>query len=191
MKWTVGSFADEQWLQFGLWGIGASFPRKYNWCHLPRICCDISGTLLMLKAMHASQNWGKISTFKLPENFSTLLQCIFSLKTFGKVIKAKAVAVHANWQISCTSSKPNNPNFVNVGLTVYLSQPDTHSVIHPSRCWFQNKNLLYQNGVRSKESSQFKSPVKKKTKLFDKKTGRWHKKPRTRGKTKLPRSQIT
>ena len=159
MKWNVGSFLDEQWLQFGLWGIGASFPRKYNWCHQLCICCDISGTMLMLKAMHDLQNGGKISTFMLPEIFSTLLQCFFSLKTFGKVIKAKALAVHANWQISCTSSKPQQPKLCH-RRTDSIFESARHTFSHsPIKMLISKQKFAISKWRRSKGSSQIKSPV--------------------------------
>ena len=124
-----------------------------NRCKFPEKVQLVSPTSYLLQQMETSSD-SKFcilcGTFAwvLSENFSTVLEPIFSLEIWEKISQ------HKNWQISCVLAKtPTTQNFVTARLTVYLSQPDTYSVIHPSRCWFQNENLLYQSGVRKKALS--------------------------------------
>ena len=169
MKWTVGSFADEQWLQFGLWGIGASFPRKYNWCHLPRICCDISGTLLMLKAMHASQNAFQPQNFRKDDKS----------KSCGSAHKLTNI-MHIFKTSTTQTLSPSDWQYI------WVSQTHIQSFTHQD-VDFKTKICFIKVALGAKKalSSNLQWKKKQKTKLADKKNRKMAQKAKNKGKNKV------
>lgn len=153
MKWTVGSFADEQWLQFGLWGIGASFPEKVQL---------VSPTLYLFQYLRNNADvksnarfveWRQNLIFDIARKLFHITPMHFQPQNFRKGDKSKSCGnARKLTNIMYIIKTPTTPNFVTAWLTVYLSQPDTHSVIHPSRCWFPCKSFPYRSGVGAKKA---------------------------------------
>ena len=97
--------------------------------------------------------------FYVAWNLFHITPMLFSLKTFGKMIKAKAVAVHANWQISCTSSKPQQPKLCH-RRTDSIFESARHTFSHsPIKMLISKQKFAISKWRRSKASSQIKSPV--------------------------------
>ena len=133
-----------------------------NRCKFPEKVQLVSPTSYLLRYFRNNANvesnarfaeWRQNLNFYFTWKLFHITPMHFQSQNFRKGDKSKSCGnARKLTNIMYIIKTPTTPNFVTAWLTVYLSQPDTHSVIHPSRCWFPCKSFPYRSGVGAKKA---------------------------------------